>query len=95
MLCARKETHCKNPWTWAEVRKNISDYHSEDDKFAAKERTVEKVYSQTIESGDKIFQSVKKSTSTSAKILELFDPVQKFENCHECHGVHCNLSIIR
>ena len=31
--------------------KNISDYHSAVDKFAAKERTFEKVYSQLIESG--------------------------------------------
>ena len=48
---------------------NISDYHSAVDKFAAKERTVEKVFSQLIESGDKIFESVKKSISTSAEIL--------------------------
>ena len=62
---------------------NRSDYHSVVDEFSAKERVVEKVYSKLIESGNKVFESVKKSTSTSGKILELFDPVQKSENCHE------------
>ena len=67
---------------------NISDYHSTVDKFTAKERVVEKVYSQLIDSRDKIVESVKKSTTTSGKILEMFDPVENFENCYGC-AIHC------
>ena len=47
--------------------------------FSVKERVVEKVYSLLIVSGDTTFESVKKSTSTSAEILELFDPIQNLK----------------